>query len=215
MTDVLDPVPASEPIDEPEAEAPVGGESGLPLLDGDTQFTLHLRWFVAMCSAAAGSWHILYAFSHLDHHVVLGQSFLATGVVQIAWAAWVLRAPSRRLIGLGAVLAFLSIVVWAFGHSTGLSWYPGLEVAEIIGWGDTVTKWFELGLILGCVALLLPKSVHAVATSGRTNGTVVALMFVAIAAILAINYVGAYNPDHAPAGDHTHGPAEVDTAHDH
>lgn len=213
MTDVLDS--PSAPIEEPDAAAPVEPESGLPLLDGDTVFTVHLRWFVAMCSAAAGLWHILYAFSHLDHHVVLGQSFMATGIVQIAWAAWMLRAPNRQLIAAGAALGFLSILVWVFGHSTGLSWYPGLEVAEIIGWGDTVTKWFELALLFGCIVLLLPKSVHREAESGRSNGTVVALMFVAIAAILAINYVGAYNPDHAPAGDHTHGPAEVDTAHDH
>jgi hypothetical protein len=213
MTDVLDP--ASAPTEEPDAGAPAETESGLPLLDGDTVFTLHLRWFVALCSVAAGVWHVLYAFSHLDHHVVLGQSFIATGIVQIAWAAWLLRGPSRRLIAAGATLAFLSIVVWVFAHSTGISWYPGLEVAEIIGWGDTVTKLFELGLLLGSIVLLLPKSVHREATSGRSNATVVALMFVAIAAILTINYVGAYDPGHPPEGEHTHGPAEADTAHDH
>jgi len=156
MTDVIDAPPddtgnAADPGEAPATDA-------APLLDGDTVFTVHLRWFVAMCSAAAGLWHIVYAFPHLDHHVVLGQTFMAVGILQIAWAAWVVRAPSRALLLGGGVAAVVSTLVWVFAHSTGISWYPGLESAEIIGWGDTVTKWFELFLALGVVALLLPKT---------------------------------------------------------
>lgn len=186
-----------------------------PLMDGDTVFTVHLRWFVALCFAAAGLWHLLYAFPHIDHHVVLGETFMATGVLQIAWAAWLLRAPSTPLLVVGGIGAAGSLTIWVFGHSTGIGWYPGLETAEIIGWGDTVTKWFELFVILGVVALLLPKSVHRPATDGRPNGTVVGLMIIAIAGVLAINYIGAYNPNHEVGGDHTHGPAEAQVGNDH
>jgi hypothetical protein len=201
MTDVID--------------VPVVAEA--PLLDGDTVFTVHLRWFVAMCSAAAGLWHIIYAFPHIDHHVILGQSFMAIGILQIAWAAWLVRAPSTRLLLVGGVGAVLSTTLWVFAHSTGISWYPGLETPEIIGWGDAVTKWFELFLILGVIALLVPKSAHRLATDGRPNGTVVGMMFVAIAGVLAINYVGAYNTNHEEGGTHTHGPdvVETETMHDH
>jgi hypothetical protein len=207
MTDVMD-----APTDANAAAAP----NGAPLLDGDTAFTVHLRWFVAMCSAAAGLWHVVYSFPHLDHHVILGQSFMAVGVLQIAWAAWVLRSPSRALLFAGGAAAVVSTLVWVFAHSTGISWYPGLETAEIIGWNDTVTKWFELSLALGVVALLLPKTVHREATEGRPNGTVIGLMFVAIASVLAINYIGAYKPTHEEGGTHTHGPeAEMTTEHGH
>lgn len=210
MTDVMDAPTDANGADDAPAPDPA------PLLDGDTVFTVHLRWFVAMCAAAAGLWHVIYSFSHLDHHVVLGQSFLALGVLQIAWAAWVLRAPSRSLLLVGGSVAAGSTLLWVFAHSTGISWYPGLETPEIIGWGDTVTKWFELILVLGVVALLLPKSVHREATDGRPNGTVVGLMFVAIAGVLVINYVGAYNPKHEEGGTHTHGPeAEMTSEHGH
>ncbi len=213
MTQTLDP---SESIAAEAANATSGYEP--PLVDGDTVFTVHLRWFVALSSIAAGLWHIIYAFPHIDHHVVLGQTFMAIGIIQVAWAAWLLRAPSRLLLVAGTALAVGSLVMWVFAHSTGISWYPGLEVSEIIGWGDTVTKWFEWFVILGAVALLLPKSVHQPAADGRANSAVVAAMFVAIAGILAINYIGAYKPVHADGGDHLHGPAETESSmdgHDH
>jgi hypothetical protein len=214
MTQTLEPSDSSATT---ESTSTLGGYE-TPLVDGDTVFTVHLRWFVALCSAAAGLWHIIYAFPHIDHHVILGQTFLAVGIIQIAWAMWLLRAPSRLLLLAGTGLAVGSLVMWVFAHSTGISWYPGLEVSEIIGWGDTVTKWFEWFVILGAVALLLPKSVHQPAANGRANSAVVASMLVAIAGVLAINYIGAYNPEHADGGDHLHGPAEAETTmapHDH
>ncbi len=177
----------------------------------DSVFTLNLRWFVALCSVAAGLWHILYAFPHIDHHVLLGQSFLATGVLQIAWAAWLIKNPSRQITVIGGIVAFASTVLWVFAHSTGVTWYPGLETPEIIGWGDTVTKWFELFLVLGVIGLLLPKSVFEPATRNRPNIKVVGFMAVAIASVLAVNYVGAYNPEHQTGGVHTHGPADTST----
>jgi hypothetical protein len=215
MSDTLERGPYIA-IDDQEADdaAHDAPGAGFGLLEGDTAFTLHLRWFVALCAAAAGIAHFLWAFPHIDHHIVLGEAFMAAGVLQVAWAAWIVRAPNRPLLAAGGALALASIIVWVFAHSTGISWFPGLEVAEIIGWGDTVTKWFELAVVLGVVALLLPASVHRPAERGALNASVLALMIVAIGAVLAITYIGAYEPAHAPAGDHTHGPAEMDDAHD-
>ncbi len=213
MSDTLERLPAAG--EEPDDGTTTPRTTELPTLDGDTVFTVHLRWFVALCSVASGLWHFVYAFPHIDHHIVLGEAFMALGVLQIAWAALILRTPGRWLLLAGGVAATASITVWIFAHSTGISWFPGLEVAEIIGWGDTVTKWFELFVILGVVALLLPKSVHRPAEPGRVNSSAIAIMFVAIAGVLAINYIGAYRPGHATSGDHTHGPAEMDDAQDH
>lgn len=196
--------------DAPETQAPEARDS-LPLLAGDTSFTVHLRWLVAFCSVAAGLLHYQSAFAHIDHHILLGEAFFASAVLQVVWAVWIVRAPSRNILLLGGVGTLAAIVLWVFAHSTGVSWFPGLETAEIIGWRDTTVKLFELMIVLGVAALLLPAAVHRPTEPGKLNSRAIALFAVAVLGVLGINYVGTYGQGHIEGGDHTHGPAEVDT----
>ncbi len=202
-------------IEAPEIHAPeahVDAErDSLPLLAGDTSFTVHLRWLVAFCSVAAGLLHYQSAFAHIDHHILLGEAFFASAVLQVVWAVWIVRAPSRNILLLGGVGTLAAIVLWVFAHSTGVSWFPGLETAEIIGWRDTTTKLFELIIVLGVGVLLLPAAVHRPTEPGKLNGRAIALLAVAVLGVLGINYVGTYGQGHIEGGDHTHGPAETDT----
>ena len=52
-----------------------------------------------------------------------------------------------------------AIVVWVFSRTKGISWFPGLEDVEPLGWRDVVTQFFQLLAVAGAAIVLLPASV--------------------------------------------------------
>jgi hypothetical protein len=147
---------------------------------GETVLVRQIRYFVAICSFAAGLLHILAMVAHVDHHPTVGRAFLATAAVQIVWGALLLIEPRRLVVALGAAATAGAIVVWIFSRTKGISWFPGLADVEPIEWRDVVTQFFQLLAVAGSVVLLLPTSVH------KPAGKEIELIPVAVMAVLAM-----------------------------
>src|SRR5262245_9320635 len=110
---------------------------------GETIFGRQVRYFTAIMSFGAGVLHFLAMASHIGANPTLGRSFLAVAILQIAWGVVLIVEPRRAFIIAGAVITVLSIVVWIFSRSKGISWYPGLHV-EPLEWRDVVTQFFQI-----------------------------------------------------------------------
>src|SRR5262245_37775493 len=87
----------------------------------ETIFTRQVRYFVAICSLAAGLLHLLAMTSHYGHHPTLGRAFLMIGVLQIVWAALLVRPTSRLVVLLGAIGTAGAIAGWMFSRPKGIS----------------------------------------------------------------------------------------------
>jgi len=161
----------------------------------ETVLVRQIRYFVAICSFAAGLLHLLAMVAHVDHHPTLGRAFLAIAAVQIVWAALLLIEPRRIVIALGAAATAGSIVVWIFSRTKGISWFPGLADVEPLEWRDVVTQFFQLLAVAGAVVLVLPASVHKPAGE-KVEALPIALMSLVAMGAIAILYVATHDYTH-------------------
>ena len=170
----------------------------------ETIFTRQLRYFVAVCSFAAGLLHLLAMTAHYGHHPTLGRAFLMFGVLQIVWAALLVTPTSRLVVLLGAIGTAGAIVAWIFSRSKGISWFPGLEDVEPIEWRDVVTQFFQLLALGGALVMLLPARVHQPA-GDKTALAPIAVMIVLAMLSLGVLYTATHDYTHDDGGtEHTH-----------
>ena len=57
--------------------------------------------------------------------------------------------------------------MWVLSRTKGISWFPGLEEVEALGWRDVVTQFYQLLAVAGAAILLLPAS--AFKPAGKTR----------------------------------------------
>jgi hypothetical protein len=126
-----------------------------PLLAG------YARWFLAICTLASATLHVVAMADHVDHHPTLGRAFLTVALLQVAWGALVVRTRSRVLLVAGALGTVVVSLVWVVSRTKGISWFPGLEAVEPIGWRDLANEAFQLLAIVAAVALLVPRRLFA------------------------------------------------------
>lgn len=172
----------------------------------ETVFTRQVRYFVAICSFAAGLLHLLAMTSHSGHHPTLGRAFLMVGVLQIVWAALLLLPTSRIVVLLGSLGTAAAILLWILSRTKGISWFPGLDEVETIEWRDVVTQFFQLLALAGAVVMLLPASVHRPAGS-RLELAPIAVMTVLAMLTLGVLYTATHDYVHDGGGaghSHTH-----------
>jgi hypothetical protein len=182
--------------DEPVRDSPTPTE---PTRDdptaNETVLVRQIRYFVAICSFAAGLLHLLAMAAHADHHPTLGRAFLAVAVVQIVWGGMLLVDPRRIVVALGALATVASIVVWVFSRTKGISWFPGLNEVEPLEWRDVVTQFFQILAVAGAIVLLLPASVHQPAGK-RVEALPIAVMTVFAMGVLAVLYAATHGYVH-------------------
>jgi hypothetical protein len=172
---------------------------------GETVLTRQVRYFVAICSFAAGILHFLAMTAHYGHHPTLGRAFLSVAVLQVVWTVLLVVSPTKPVIALGALGTAGAIVVWIFSRTTGISWFPGLDEVDPLEWRDIVTQFFQLLAVAGALVLLLPARVHEPA-GDRTDYAPVAVMVVLAALTLGVLYAGTHGAVHGEGGsaEHTH-----------
>jgi hypothetical protein len=141
-----------------EVDEPPTTVESVPIFE--TVLTRQIRYIAATCSLAAGLIHVLAMIDHRSEPT-LSRAFLAVAVFQFVWGVLLL-AGARSVIvyGTGAVVAAASIGVWVFSRTKGISWFPGLDHVEALGWRDVVTQFFQLLVVAGTAILMLPASVH-------------------------------------------------------
>jgi hypothetical protein len=99
-------------------------------------------------SWAAGLIHIAAAVAHLDEYALYAVFFEILAVAQFAWGVAVYRAPSRTLLGAGAVVSVLVVVLWIISRTAGLPVGPEPWHAEAVGPLDALASADELILAL-------------------------------------------------------------------
>jgi hypothetical protein len=170
----------------------------------ETVFTRQVRYFVAICSFAAGLLHLLAMTAHYGSHPTLGRALFMVGVLQIVWAALLLRPTSRLIVGLGALATASWIIVWIYSRTKGISWFPGLDHVEAIEWRDVVTQFFQLLALAGALVLLLPARVHEPAGE-KVELAPIAVMIVLAVLSLGVLYTATHDYTHDGGGtEHTH-----------
>jgi hypothetical protein len=104
----------------------------------------------ALCglSWAAGLIHVAAATTHLDEYALYAVFFEVLALAQFAWGVAVYRAPSRALLGAGAVVSVLVVVRWIVSRTIGLPIGPEPWHAEAVGPLDSLASADELLLAL-------------------------------------------------------------------
>lgn len=109
----------------------------------------------AVLSGAAAAVHLSVARLHFDEYWLYGAGFVASGVLQLAWAVAVWRRhEDRRLIVAGFVLQLGIALVWVVSRTVGLPYGPQPGDPESIGPLDAQCTFDELVIVvLGGVAM--------------------------------------------------------------
>ena len=114
----------------------------------ETVLVQQIRYCVAIWSFAAGLLHVLAMIDHRGEPT-LARGFLAVAVIQIVWGVLLIVDPRRMFVLVGACATAGSIVVWVYSRTKGISWFPGLDHVEELGWRDVVTQFFQLLALAG------------------------------------------------------------------
>jgi hypothetical protein len=162
---------------------------------GETVLVRQVRYFVAICSFAAALLHIIAMVDHRDEPTV-ARAFLAVAAIQIAWGVLMIVDPRKLYVLVGALATAGAIVVWVFSRTKGISWFPGLEPVETLGWKDVVTQFFQLLALAGATVVLLPASVHKPAGK-KVEALPIAIMAVLAMLALAVLYSATHGTGHA------------------
>jgi hypothetical protein len=168
-----------------------------PSPSGETVLTRQIRYDTAIVSFAAGVLHVLAMFDH-DDEPTLARAFLAVAAIQIVWAVLLLIDPRRVFVVVGALATAGAIAVWVLSRTKGISWFPGLDHVEALGWRDVVTQFFQLLALTGATILLLPAQVHEPARGRRLEVLPIALFALLVIATVAVLYAATHT------GGHTH-----------
>lgn len=122
---------------------------------------LHLPLAVVASTAAAGV-HAAMGPAHLRVAPVFGLFFIVATLLQLTWAAAVLRRPGRGLLHTGIALNLGLVGLWLLTRTWGLP--LGLMPApEAVGAWDLAAAAWELVVVAACAALLraVPPTAYA------------------------------------------------------
>ena len=185
---VLDPEDAKQAVPDPEPDRtdPTAGE---------TVFTRQVRFITAICAFGAGLLHLL---AMIDHRAspTLARSFLAVAAIQIVWGVLLIVEPRKIFVLIGGLATAGSIAVWVLSRTKGISWFPGLEEVEGLGWRDVVTQFYQLLAVAGATIVLLPASAFKPAGK-RVEALPIAIFAVFAMAVMAVLYAATHGGGHA------------------
>ena len=102
----------------------------------------------ALLAFAAGAIHLVVGEPHLGTEPAFGLALVASGVLQLAWGAAVLKWPSRGVVLAGLGVNALALLAYAVSRSVGLPIGPDPGVPGGIGALDTAVVIDEALLVL-------------------------------------------------------------------
>jgi hypothetical protein len=162
--------------------------------DGETVFARQVRFVTAICSFGAALLHVLAMIDHRSEPT-LARSFLAIAAIQVVWGVLLIVDPRKLFVLAGTLVTAGAITVWVFSRTKGISWFPGLDHVEPLGWRDVVTQFYQLLAVAGGAILLLPASVYRAA--GKKVDVVPAAVFAVFAmAVMIVLYAATHATGH-------------------
>lgn len=111
---------------------------------------------LASLSTVSAGIHAWVVPEHYDEYALFGLFFAVIGFAQVAWAAAVLRRPTRLLHVAGIGLSIGLVGLWVLSRTAGLPIGPEAWEAEPAKLLDVVAGVAELGIIV-VAALVLSR----------------------------------------------------------
>jgi hypothetical protein len=141
-------------------QARTGGLEGEPSARGDARFGLLAS--LAALSIGAAIIHCVVVVEHWREHWSYGAFFCVSAIAQLVWAVWVLLAPSRIILLLGALGNAAIVLMWVISRTVGIPLGPEAGEREAVAFADTVATMFEILLVIGAL--------HAARSAARPLG---------------------------------------------
>lgn len=114
---------------------------------------------LAALSIGAAVIHCVVVSEHWKEHWSYGAFFCASAIAQFAWAIWILVAPSRQILLLGAVGNAAIVAMWVVSRTVGVPLGPEAGEREAVAFADVVATAFEVVLVVGAVFAARRESV--------------------------------------------------------
>jgi hypothetical protein len=181
-----------------------------------------MRWFLAALSVGAGAIHLVMVPQHAQESLRVGLAFAAAGWFEIAFGVAMLARPTRPWVRLAAATNLVFIATWMLSRTVGLPTWTGDGGVEDASSVDILCVAFEVGIVIGSIALLAaPNLLERWTRSALTAASVVpAGILVATTAVLASPDAANHADDHAAADahagqEHAHDPSGTVSAGTH
>jgi hypothetical protein len=113
----------------------------LPRIDSTLALVLALTW-------SAGLIHAVAAIGHLDYYAPFAVFFEALAVAQFLLGVALYRAPSRRLLWIGALGSLAVVALWCISRTAGVPIGPHPWSPEPVGAIDAVCSADEVVLAI-------------------------------------------------------------------
>lgn len=110
---------------------------------------------VAILSAATAVIHFAVAGAHFQAYWIFGVFMLVVAWLQAVWTAALVIGPRRWLVASGAIIDTAVIAVYLVTRTVGDVVGPAPDSAEPVGFGDALCTVLEIGVVVGCLWLLL------------------------------------------------------------
>lgn len=174
-----------------------------------------LRWFVALLSVAAGAIHLAMVPQHAQESLGFGLAFAAAGWLQLASGAAVVAWKQRAWFYVVIAMNVVFVAVWALSRTSGLPGWTGDGGVETASSVDVLCVVFEVGIVLGAVAVLFAPNL----LQHWRREVMVAAVVVPVGILVATTAVltAPSTADHVHAGSaaHSHTAADASAAHSH
>ena len=121
---------------------------------GSATLRPYLLGGLAALSAGAAAIHFAVVFEHFAEYAPYGVFFLVISWAQVIWPVVLLWRLSRPWLWLGIAGNATVVAVYVASRTVGLPFGPDRHQTEPVGALDMVSCVLELGLIVGCAALL-------------------------------------------------------------
>ena len=106
---------------------------------------------LAALSIGAATIHCVVVSEHWKEHWSYGAFFCASAAAQFAWAIWILVAPSRQILLLGALGNAAIVAMWIVTRTVGVPLGPEAGEREAVAFADVVATGFEVALVIGAL----------------------------------------------------------------
>lgn len=116
---------------------------------------------LGLASVGAGLIHAAVCPAHFREATVFGVFFAVSALLQVVWAALVLRRPDRVVLLAGIAGNGCVLLLWLLTRTAGLPIGPDVWRPEAITRPDLLASVLELGIVAGASVLLARRHVAA------------------------------------------------------
>jgi hypothetical protein len=109
---------------------------------------------VAAVAFIDGLIHVGAAVDHFGEFPLYTVAFSVLATVQMAWAAVILRHPSRRVLLFGSAFSLSVIGLWVASRTVGVPVAPRAWVPEAVGVADLVETVGELATVIAVLSVV-------------------------------------------------------------